>query len=83
MGEQDLQRRKARNEGSESINAGKPILPYLRLVPSLTSQTWEEHGIGRSGVEAGVEAFGRAYEADEPRNMMEAFFTKQAQRKGR
>lgn len=49
----------------------------------LIVQAWEERGTGRPGVEAGVEAFGRAFETDEPRMLMEAFFTEKARRKKR
>lgn len=42
---------------------------------------WEEKGVGRGGIEAGVEEFGRAFEGEEPRKMMEEFFREKEKRK--
>lgn len=42
---------------------------------------WMEKGCGREGVEAGVRAFGKAFESDEPGRMMDAFFKGREERK--
>jgi len=52
----------------------------LRSQKALMTE-WEELGCGREGVEAGVRAFGKAFEGDEPRRMMNDFFVQKQRRK--
>lgn len=52
----------------------------LKAQKALMSE-WMEKGCGREGVEAGVRAFGKAFESDEPRRMMDAFFAEKEKRK--
>lgn len=54
----------------------------LRLQKELVRR-WEDVGVGRQGVEAGVEAFGRAFEGDEPVRMMKLFFEVKSKERNR
>lgn len=44
-------------------------------------QEWENVGTARPGIEASYKTFARAFETDEPKTMMEKFFTRRAEEK--
>jgi hypothetical protein len=47
--------------GAKAVRAQKALMQY-----------WENHSVD-AGISAGIEAFVRAYETDEPRRMLSAF----------
>ncbi|KAF2101215.1 ClpP/crotonase [Rhizodiscina lignyota] len=55
--------------------------PGALVAQKALMRTWEERGTGRPGIDASIEAFGRAFETGEPRRSIEAHFMERSKRK--